>query len=182
MGTRSKKGPRRKLEAVAERALRELNELKAQFAAQQEAAERAAKEAKAKAENDALESEFKAQVLKLGEGSLAAKMMKRNPLLAMENAYAVSRVLHRENGGRAPTMDQLAARLEKEIRAALEDDAETPAPALATSPSAAAAPAAKLSPKSAAKAPPPKKQIHEMSEKERKAEAIAELLRMEKTS
>lgn len=166
-----------KPEAVAERALLELEELKSQFRAQQEAAERQAHEQRVKAQNEALENEFKSEVFKLGDGSLAAKMMKRNPKLAMENAYAVSRQLHQENGGRAPTMDQLAARLEKEIRAALEDEAEASSPA-----TAAPAPVKKVTPKSAAKAPPPKKQIHEMTEKERKQEALAELLRMEKNA
>ena len=165
-----------KPEAVAERALRELEELKSQFRAQREEAERASKAAREKAQNDALEAEFKSEVLKLGDTSFAAKMMKRNPSLAMENAYAVSRVLHRENGGAPPTMGQLAARLEKEIRQALEDEA---AEAAQASP-APSAPAAKLSPKSAAKAAPPPKEIKDMTEKERRNAAINELLKLEK--
>lgn len=110
------------------------------------------------------------QFLDLAKGhTLLSRMAKRSPDLALQTAYAMSSRLQRENGGRLPDLDVLAARVEEELSAIRDEQEEQP-----TNTQAVAKPAKKpaITPKKAA-TPASAKPLQEMSEKERRSAAIA---------
>ena len=162
-----------KPEAVVDRLQRELQEMKAERQAEREQAQKANAEQAQAQSRQAQEKDF-LDLAKPESAPLLHRMSKKNQSLAMQNAYLISGVMQRENGGKLPQMDQLVKRVEAELRSALEDDDEEAAPAVA-------APKSKLSPKAAA-APTPGKAPHEMTDAERRKEAMRVLGEIQRAS
>ncbi len=168
-----------KPEAVTTKLERQLAELQAQLVKdrdalqkEREAAQSAAQEREQAAIRHQTEQQFITVAGDAGKYGLVAKMVKKNPAMAIRNAYIVRDDLMRENGGKMPFHEDIAARLETELQA-LRDEAE---------PAAVAAdddftddkpkPKSKISPKASAQ-PKSVKPLREMTDREKRLAAIA---------
>lgn len=160
-----------KPEAIAERALRELADFRKKIEEERAEEKRAAAEAKLQADRQATEAEF---LTKAESAPYLARLAKRNPSLAIQNAYLISGLMQRENGGKIPAMEDLIQRIEEELRGAYAEEA-------AAAPPVAAPPNGKgVTPKKAA-SPANVKSDEDMTPAEQRAEAIRLLREMRKS-
>ena len=117
-----------KPEAVADRALREMLELRKQIETERAEAKRAAAEREQNAARAAQEQGF-LDLAKPESTPFLARLAAKNPSLAIQNAYLLSGVMQRESGGKMPELAELAKRVDAELRAAFLDEAAEAAPA-----------------------------------------------------
>lgn len=159
-----------KPEAVAERAMRELMEFRKQLEAERAAEKQAVQEREQAAARHAQEQGF-LDLAKPDSTPYLARLAKKNPSLALQNAYLVSGMMQRESGGKLPDLAELAKRVDAELRAIAEEE----------SPTEAASPAAKsgITPKKSAAAVVVKSP-DEMTPAEKRAEAMRILREMRK--
>jgi hypothetical protein len=154
-----------KPEAVAERALRELAEFRAAVEKERAEERQRSAEAQQNAARQAQENEF-LSLAKPETHPALARLAKKNPALAIQNAYLISGMMQRESGGKLPEIPELVKRVDAELRALLEDDAPPSGAPLANP-----ATPGKLTAKKAA-VPAATKEIGEMSESEKRKEAM----------